>query len=213
MFISENTNSFSVSYPNYFRWVKLLFVLTLFVTFFSACTKDEDEPTPEKVEEERIKEQKKGLVGTWKFTSSAITTPIATDSLDYRDVKATLGAVGVVNNSEVQLNSDGTYKFTNGIIGGGSYVISGKWEYRSDSTFQSDVIQLEGLYNQLLNRTDADRELFSTTFAESFENFQVVTKKEDEITLSNRGIITEQSGGVPPTNILIEGTYTIIRKE
>ncbi len=220
MFTSKNTNAFSASYRNYFKldyfkWVKLLFVLTLFATVFSACTKDDEEDfTPEQIEEERIETEIKGLAGTWEFASSKITTPLApTDSLDYRDIKLILGAISPVNGSEIELNSDGTYKFTNFEISGGSYVLSGKWEYRNDSTFQTDVIQLKGLYNQLLNRLDVDREFFTPLFADSFENFQVGTKTNNEIQLSNKGIIVEPSNGAEPKNIGVEGTYTITRKK
>lgn len=210
MFTSKKKKSTSLPY---FKWVRLLFTLTLFTVLFASCN-DDDNPTLEEMEEERIENAKRGLVGRWEFTSSKITTPLAPEEdTDYRDIKATLGAVGVINDSELELNADGTYTFTNSVIGGDTYVLSGQWEYRNDPTFQEDFIQLEGLYNQLLNRIDADREFFNGVFVESFENFQVGTRTDNEIQLSNAGVILEEAGAdAPPKDILVEGTYTITRQ-
>ncbi|WP_375560868.1 hypothetical protein ACE193_24750 [Bernardetia sp. OM2101] len=202
MFTQKNTKPFS-------KWLKLLFTLTLCIAFFASCD-DDNELTPEQIEEQRKNE----IVGTWDFASSTITTPLAPEEdSDYRDIKTTLGAVGQVNASELELNADGTYKFTNGIIGGGMYIITGNWEFRSDDEFQADFIQLKGFYKQLLNRLDADTDFFNDVFAESFENFQIISRTENEIQLSNEGIIVEESTtNAPPRNISVEGKYTITRK-
>ena len=223
MFTSKNAQLFSTPYfyltalfssLRNARWEKLLFILALCSVLFSSCTKDDKELTPEEIEEQRIEEQKKGIAGTWKFTSSEISTTLTSDSTDYRNIKTTLGAIGPINGSTIELDSDGDYKVTNATISGSTYVLSGKWELRKDEEFQADFIQLKGLYKQLLIRLNADRDLFSDNFAESFENFRLVSVAEDEIVLSNSGLIVEEEPiDSEPKNLKVDGQYTIVRQQ
>ncbi len=217
MFTLKCTKLFSLSCFQFnIKWIKFLFVLTLCTVFFSSCKDDEDDKefTPEQIEEERIKEEKKGIVGTWQFTSSQIGSSFfADDSTDHRNIRKNLGAVGNVNSSELKLEANGNYTFTNQVIGGGSYVFDGKWELRRNPDLDVDFLQLEGLYRQLFIELDVDREYFTNDFAEKFENFRIDSKKENEIELVNNATIIDLEGiDAPPREIVVEGTYTIERQ-
>ncbi|WP_291728564.1 hypothetical protein [Bernardetia sp.] len=212
MLISKKTNSISSFYSNF---VKTLFILVIFSIFFSSCKDDDDVLTPEQREEQRIENEKQTLQGNWAFTSSTITTSLTIpDSTDYRNIKSTLGTVGVINNSHLELNSDDTYIFTNQIVGqASSYTLTGKWDLSKNDKTNSDFLLLENFYQQLFEQLEVDTDFLDDNFAENFNNFRIMTKTDNTITLTNNATLTEQEGvDAQPIEILAEGNYTIERQ-
>ena len=207
---SHNTSFVSSLYS---KWVKLFFALAFCAIFFSSCEDESEELTSEQIEEQRINNEKQTLQGNWSFASSEITTSLTVDSIDYRSIKSTLGAIGNINGSTLMLTNDGSYTFTNQITGGTSYTITGNWDLSKNDETNDDFIVLENLYQQLFERLDVDRTFFNDTFAENFNNFRIITKTTNSITFVNNAILVEQETvDAEPVDILVEGTYTIERQ-